>query len=581
GGSDIFNLGAVLYEMITGTRPFPGDSPGDVIVSILEREPDPLRALAPEVPVQVEQIVIRALAKDRKQRYPTAGDLQADLKKLGGSLEAIHHKTAAQPAGNPTEAWRRQATVLCSNLCGYAAIVEQLAPLELEKVGSRIRSAVTEVIAATGGLVERFTGQELIGLFGIPVASEDDSLRAVRAALALHHRVRELSADMAERIGYEIKLQTGISSGPLVAQSQSHGELKVAGSAIQVASRLAAYADTDEILVDSDMHRVIAPYFKTGSRGEYRLRPEESCTPVHRIEGESGIQTRLEAALQLGLTRYIGRKRELAVIGSALDSMLGGQGHLVTIVGEAGVGKSRLLFEMRQQLEDRNVAVLSGRCEPDRRGISYMPFIEALRNAVNPPASGSSPELKSSVVSRIKEIDPNLEHYLPIYLHILSIPSDDYALPPELAGSDLRLAILDGLCAILTLAAKNEPKAILFEDWHFADEGSKEALKRLAGMLSGYRIMLVVTGRPECSFDWGYITNHTPIRLGSLDAAASVELMGQIFGAEQVQDELAARLCERTGGNPFFIEEICRALIEEGRIRVDDGVATLNGSPRD
>jgi serine/threonine protein kinase/tetratricopeptide (TPR) repeat protein len=581
GGSDIFNLGAVLYEMITGTRPFPGDTPGDVIVSILEREPDPLRALATDVPVQVEQIVVRALAKDRKQRYPTAADLQADLKKLGSSLEAIHHKTAAQPAANPTEAWRRQATVVCSNLSGYAAIVEQLTPLELEEVGGLIRAAVTEVITASGGLLERFTGQELIALFGIPVASENDSLRAVRAGLALHHRVRELSAAMAERVGHEIKLQTGISSGPLVAQSQHRGELKVAGDAIQVASRLAAYADTDEILIDCDLHRVIAPYFKTASSGEYRLRPDEPCATVHRIEGESGVQTRLEAALQMGLTRYIGRKRELAAIGSAIESMLGGQGHLITIVGEAGIGKSRLLFEMRRQLEDKHVAVLSGRCEPDRRSISYMPFIEALRNAVTPPASGSSAELKRSAISRIKEIDPNLEDYLPIYLHILSIPSEEHALPLGLAGGELRLAILDAFCAILTLAAKNEPAAILFEDWHWADEGSKEALKRLAGMLSGYRLMLVVTGRPECDFDWGYITNHTPIRLGSLDAAASAEFMGQVFGAERVQDDLAARLCERTGGNPFFIEEICRALVEEGRIKVNDGAATLNGSPRD
>jgi eukaryotic-like serine/threonine-protein kinase len=139
GGSDIFNLGAVLYEMITGTRPFPGDTPGDVIVSILEREPDPLRALAPDAPFQVEQIVARALAKDRRQRYPTAGDLQADLKNVGNSLETINQTTTAQPAANVTEAWRRQATIVCSNLSGYAAIVEQLDPLELEKVGSQIR----------------------------------------------------------------------------------------------------------------------------------------------------------------------------------------------------------------------------------------------------------------------------------------------------------------------------------------------------------------------------------------------------------------------------------------------------------
>ncbi|HUK89828.1 MAG TPA: protein kinase, partial [Blastocatellia bacterium] len=231
GGSDIFNLGAVLYEMITATRPFPGAAAGDVIVSILERDPDPVRALAPDVPLQVEQVVARALAKDRKQRYKTASDLQADIKNVVNSLETINQATTAQPAAHLTQAWRRQATIVCSNLSGYAAILEQLDPLELEEVGNQIRAAVTDVIAASGGLLERFTGQELTALFGIPIASEDDSLRAVRAGLALHHRVRELSAGMAQRLGQDIKLQTGISSGPLVAQSQRRGELKVAGNA--------------------------------------------------------------------------------------------------------------------------------------------------------------------------------------------------------------------------------------------------------------------------------------------------------------------------------------------------------------
>jgi tetratricopeptide (TPR) repeat protein/class 3 adenylate cyclase len=486
-----------------------------------------------------------------------------------------------QTAAHLTEPQRRQAAILCSNLSGYAAIAEQLDPAESEKFASQIKVAVAEVIARYAGSIERFTGQEVVALFGIPVAYEDDSLRAVRTGIALHHQVREVSARMAERTGQDIKLQTGISSGPLVARSEQHGDIKVTGEAIQIASRLAAYADADEVLVDPETHRVIAPYFMTASRGEYRLRPDDALVTVHRIEGESGVQTRLEAAARLGLTRYIGREKELAAMESALEAVLGGQGCIVTVAGEAGIGKSRLLFEMRRKLEETQIPVLSGRCEPDRRSISYMPLIEALRNALDLPERGSSAELRQKAVSSIRAIDPNLEDFLPIYLHILSIPSDSHPLPSGLTGDELRLAILDAFCAILTLVARRNPAAILLEDWHWADEGSKEALKRLTGMVSDYRLMLVVTGRPECSFGWGYVTNHTAIRLGSLDTMASADMMKSLFGAKQIQEDLAARLSERTGGNPFFIEEVCRTLLEEGRLRVNDGIATIDGSPSD
>src|SRR5262249_48429365 len=334
-----------------------------------------------------------------------------------------------------------------------------------------------------------------------------------------------------------------------------------------------------QVLVGPEMHRLVSPYFKTGSRGEYRLRPDEPLVTVHRIDGESGVQTRLEAAAaRSGLTRYVGREKQLMAMEAGLEKLVSGEGHLVTVAGEAGIGKSRLLLEVRGKLEQKRITVLSGRCEPGRRSISYMPFIEALRNVLDLPHRGSSAELRQTAISGIKAIDPILEDYLPIYLHILSIPSDSHTLPIGLAPGELRLAILDAFCAILTLAARRNPAALLLEDWHWADEGSNEALKRLSGMVSGYPLMLLVTGRPECSFDWGYLANHTPIRLGSLDDVTSTDMMRFIFGAGCVEQDLAARLCERTGGNPFFIEEVCRTLVEEGRIGVKDGIATLKGS---
>ncbi|MCI0418775.1 MAG: AAA family ATPase, partial [Acidobacteria bacterium] len=402
--------------------------------------------------------------------------------------------------------------------------------------------------------------------------------RAVRAGLALHARVRELSADPEKRTGEKIRLSTGISTGPVVAQLQDGGKYRLTGEALQISARLALHAGTDEILVSPETQRLIAPFFKTEAGGAFQLKSQAQPVRVYRVECESGVQTRIEAAELIGLTRYAGREQELGTLLASLERASRGEGQFVTVVGEAGIGKSRLLLELRRVIEQKTFTVLHGRCQSYRSNIPFAPFIEALKNALHLQEDHSPEQSLQIATSNIRAIDPNLEIYLPFYLHLLSIPSDEHSLPEHLKGEDLRLVILESLSAIFTLNARRGTSVILLEDWHWVDDGSKEALKKLVGMVSDYPLMIVVTCRPECSFDLGYVGAHVPIHLGSLDAAASRSMMNFVFGAEELEDGLRKLLYERTGGNPFFIEELCRILIEEGRVQVADGTATLKGS---
>jgi serine/threonine protein kinase/tetratricopeptide (TPR) repeat protein len=620
--SDIFSLGVVLYEMIAGSRPFGGETDSDAIVAILEKEPAPISRHAPEAPAEFERIVNLALAKKREDRYQAIKDLLLDLKNLQRRIEsgADQQRMPCPSCGreNPAgfafcgkcgrplpvlqteplpntlelpakalqatnlsaspEGERRPAAVVCSRLSGHSAMVEQLSPEEVEKVIARIKSVASEIIEDQGGVVERSTDEEMVALFGLPSAHEDDYLRAVRASLEIHARVRELCAEVERRLGEPVRMRTGVSAGALVTQSQSGKGRKIAGEALEVAERIVAFAEADEILISPETQRLIAPFFETEARGPFPVKPKSPPGAIHCVLKESGAHSRLEAAEMVGLTRYTGRDHEIGALRRSLEAALGGEGQFVAVAGEAGVGKSRLLLEFRRGLDEQQVPVLRGRCQSHKSNIPYLPFIDILRDALDLREGDSSAQLLANAVERIRAIDPNLEDYLPIYRRLLSLQSGQQPLADHLRGEELRIAILEALSAIFTLKAKRHPTVIFLEDWHWADEGSEEALKKLAGMLSAYPLMAVVTCRPERSFDWLYAVPHTQLNLAPLDAAGSISVIKSILKADQLPDGLGELLYKRTGGNPFFIEEVCRSLVENDLALVTGGRVTLNGS---
>ncbi len=482
-------------------------------------------------------------------------------------------------SGSLLEGERRQATIVSSNLAGYAALVEQLGPEELEDVMQRISEAATEVVDKHGGKVNQFEGGMLMALFGIPTAHEDDFHRAVRAVLELHARVRELNADLERRLGQRLRMHTGVDTGHVVTQllEGQGGKYRVLGDAVQGATRLVALAEEDEILVSPKTERLITPFFETEARDPVVLQGKSQPVTPYRVSRESQYQTRLEAAERSGLTNYTGREKEMGILERSLESAFSGEGRFVTAVGEAGVGKSRLLHEFRKALTGKPVTVLEGRCELHGCGVPYLPFIQALRHGLrllieDPHA------LEANAVSAIRDIDPALEHYIPFYLYLLSIKSDRHSIPKHLEGEELQLAMLEALSAIFTASSKRESVVLLLEDWHWADEASKEALRQLVGMVSAHPLLIVATYRPEYRSDWGVVGHHTSVHLGPLDGTSSLKIIQSVMGTSVLPEGLGALIHERTGGNPFFIEELCHTLREEGTIEVVDEEVVLAGT---
>jgi class 3 adenylate cyclase/tetratricopeptide (TPR) repeat protein len=477
---------------------------------------------------------------------------------------------AGLPPGEPAELGeRRPATVVAFRLAGPEQAGVAPDPEEVDERMSILRRAAEPHVAAHGGVLHPYTGDALAAWFGLSGAHEDDPVRAVRAAMAVCAAWDALAAQDNAGGLVPPALHIGIESGPVVVRpaAQGTGRPEAVGELLAVARRLAEQASPGEIVVGADALRHV--------QGFFAMEPIAAGAGPWRVAGDRAIETRFDAAERRGLTPLVGREPELALLHASLERALAGQGQLVTVSGEAGVGKSRLLYEFRQGLDRERVAVLQGRCQSYGATIPYFPLLDALRRGLQLHEESDPAKLHKTAVASIRAIDPALEPHIPLYLHLLTIPSADFPVPKRLQGPELQGAIHEAWAELTLASAQRQPLVWMLEDWHWADEASDAALQYLVGRMGPQPLLLLAAHRPDYQPGWGHPGHHTPIVLQALDARHGEALIKATWRAERLPEGLAALLLERTGGNPFFIEEACRTLAEEGAVRIEAGQAEL------
>lgn len=565
GRTDIWSLGVVLYEMLTGARPFQGANRFAVMHAILSHRPPPASAQRSEIPPPVDRVLARMLARAPADRY-LAGELVRDVEQLRQQLTgggAARAGTFDEPPEILPGGERRQLTILVTSVVDHERLANE--PLE------ELRILAEEIVQRHGGVLNQFTGESLVALFGAPATHEDDPARAVRAAFELHRSTAGQPA-----------LRSAIHTGLVAVQLSGEPEqaYRVSGSVAQWVVLLAGLTPGNQIWVSPDCRRAIAASFDTRPVGPMLLSPDRPPVVPFRVVGVTETRGRLEAMERGRLTAFTGRDREMRALREALGSAAAGTGRFVTVVGDAGVGKSRLLLEFRRELESSDVALLQGHCDSSESTTPYLPFVEAMRGWLQLGRTERVPLDAAGTAALLRSLGSELEENLPLYLHLLALPDPAYPVPRHLHGEHYRLAMQEALAAFVTLAARRRPAVLLLEDWHWADEASNGVLQQIAELAVGFPLLVVVTcrgPRPSLYRGWADPGNHPILALEPLDSGSSGAMLQSILRVNQVPPRLVELIHERTGGNPFFLEEITQTLLEEGALDVEDGEAVLAG----
>ncbi len=457
---------------------------------------------------------------------------------------------------------RRVTTVLIADLVGYTSLTEQLDPEDLERVMKRLiegeRLIVTE---RYDGMIFGSDGDDVKALFGDPVAHEDDPCRAVRCAFELQQFARQVQQEFPQLQDYPLQLHAGICTGVVITKGGDRGGYGPTGDAINTAARLVNVAKAGEIVVETTTHRAIASVFDTELVGSVPLKGKQDPVDVYRVLRPIP-RGWFELARERGLGPFVGRASALSVLEATLQRACDGHGGFVAVSGEPGVGKTRLLFELRQRIPQA-VRVVLVECDAAPTVSSFHPVIVFIREVLGLVA-GDTPDIQRAVVAAsATELDPGLDEYVPIFLQLLSLRKDDTPLPSHLRDERLARAIQDGVSMLATAAARQHPLVLLLEDWHLADEASRAAMSELIEDGSSRGILVVLTYRSEWTPEW---QGEAPaeIRLSPLRLDDARKVIAARLHEDAPSETLVQRLYQHTGGNPLFLDEICRVLKESG-----------------
>ncbi|ESZ40620.1 adenylate/guanylate cyclase domain-containing protein [Mesorhizobium sp. L2C066B000] len=498
-------------------------------------------------------------------------------------------RTIAQPSRAPSpnieseegphsvsDADRRTVTVLFADLCGFTTLSEQLDPEVMQAAQNELFKELTAAVQGFGGFVDKFIGDALLALFGAPVAHEDDPERALRAALDMIARTARLG-ESTRHSGSPLLLHIGINTGPVVTGGLGIGTAKsysVTGDTVNTAQRLQSLAAPGEVLVGELTHRLTRHAFSYESLGDVVFRGKAGSVLVHRLDAPLAAPRAARGLEALGLSApIIGRDAELNRMLASLDLACGGSAQLVRLVGEAGIGKSRLVKEFVASVGDedrfRNVAVRQATCSPLGEQ-SFGALGAVVRSAAGMMQNDNVDEMRGKLAALLADLGlqgEEAKRLMPLLYHVLGLGDPDATLQ-HVEPEQLRRQILYAVRTIMERRLALSPLLIVVEDLHWADSVSLEALRFVMDRLERTRLMLLVTHRPASDNDQldSSRVSHTALRLSPLDSDDGRRLVAALFGESWVNAAggLLDQILERAGGNPLFLEEIVRGLIDRG-----------------
>ncbi|HEX9125541.1 MAG TPA: adenylate/guanylate cyclase domain-containing protein [Methylomirabilota bacterium] len=484
-----------------------------------------------------------------------------------GAPEAYTPKHLAEKiltSKSALEGERKQVTVLFADLKGSLELLADRDPEEARKLLDPVLQRMMEAVHRYEGTVNQVMGDGIMALFGAPLAHEDHAVRACYAALRMQDTVKRYAEEIRREQGVAVRIRVGLNSGDVVVRSIGNDlrmDYTAVGQTTHLAARMEQLADPGSTLLTADTLDLAEGYIEVRSLGPTPVKGLTEPVEVYEMLGASTIRSRFQAAAARGLTAFVGRTAEMEQLYEALDLAKAGRGQVVAVVGEPGVGKSRLYHEFTHSHRIQDCFVIASTSVSYGKASAYFPVIDLLRTYFRIEGRDDARLIREKVTGRLLSLDRVLEPFLPAMLWLLDVATDD----PQwehLDPAQRRQQILDGVKRLLLRESQTQSVVVVFEDLHWIDAETQTLVDALTEGLPAARVLMLVNYRPEYSHAWGSKTYYRQLRIDPLPAASAHQLLDSLLGDDSTVRPLKALLIQRTGGTPFFLEEGVRTLVE-------------------
>ena len=456
-------------------------------------------------------------------------------------------------------------------------LAERTDPERWQTIMDGFFRALAAAVHRFEGTVDKFTGDGIMALFGAPIAHEDHAQRACYAALEMQSAVGEYADEVRRSDGISLTTRIGINSGDVVVGSIGEDlslSYTAVGHTVGLAQRMEALAEPGKAYLTAHTARLAAGFLEMRDLGEFEIKGASEPLAVHELTGVGSARGRLDVAQQRGFSPFVGRSTETSELHGALERTIEGNGEAIGIVADAGVGKSRLCHEFAERCRARGISVYEAQCQAHGKAIPLLPMLQLTRAYYGIGPADSERVAREKVAGRLLLLDPEFGDDLGIVFELLGIP-DPKRPAPQMNAEARQRRLVDVIRRIVGASGRTEPAVMLLEDLHWIDPASEPFLQALVEAVPGTNTLVLTNFRPEYRADWMSRSHYRQLPLAPLGPEALEELLSDLLGGDPSLDGLSEMIREQTGGNPFYVEEAVRELVESGALEGDRGAYRL------
>jgi class 3 adenylate cyclase/predicted ATPase len=482
--------------------------------------------------------------------------------------ERILAEREAIEARGTTDGERKTITALFADLKGSTALIEGLDPEEARAIIDPALQLMMDAVHRYEGYVAQALGDGIFALFGAPIAHEDHPQRALYAALRMQEEMRRYSDQLRLKGGTPLYMRVGINTGEVVVRSirkdDLHTDYVPVGHSTNLAARMEQMATPGSILITDYTKKLTEGFFELKALGAAEIKGMVEPLAVYEVMGAGPFRTKLQVAARRGLTRFVGRHTEMDQLRRALEQAKAGHGQIVGVMGEPGLGKSRLFYEF-QLLSPSGGLVLEAYSVSYGKASPYLPVIELLKAYFQLQLQDDERTRRERVIGKVLGLDRSLEDTLPYLFSLLGIEDPTSALQ-QMDPQIRRRRTFDALKKLLLRESLNHPLLLIFEDLHWIDGETQGFLDALSESVASARILLLTNYRPEYRHEWGTKTYYTQLRLTPFGTEEAEEFLTALLGSDARLHSLKQLILQKTEGTPFFMEEVVQELLEQGAL---------------